>query len=151
MSSTAGLLTDIAGQYALERSARNGGIAMTRELATDGRLCYRLTVDVPDYEEERSVSIEFAPSHRNPPAVFVDGSVCLRHRWSDVSLCMWDPDGPESERWFLADGIPELVQHIRIHAYCEAKCRDGEPWPKLEMPGQHPRKRECPSCRGRGW
>jgi hypothetical protein len=87
---------------------------------------------------------------RSNPGVHVGGPPCLRHRWSDGSLCMWDPQGPPSERWQIADGLSELAEHVRIHIHCEGQCRAGNPWPKEEMAGEHPRKRDCPACRGRG-
>jgi hypothetical protein len=147
MSSAGTLVNDIGGQYVFEAGARRRGIRLARAFRV-GRLRYRFVLDVPVYEEERAVRLEF--SDMPHPSVYIDGPPCLRHRWKGDSLCMWDPSASPSERWVLADGFPDLADHIRLHAYCEAKCRDGYPWQKPAMAGDHPRKRHCPSCRGRG-
>lgn len=142
------LVDDVAGQILLEADARRRGMKLEREFDA-GVLRYRFRVGMAGRNEERQVRVDFAPARSNP-AVHVDGPPCLRHRWEDDSLCMWDPDGPGSERWLVGDGLPELVEHVRIHVHCEAQCRAGSPWPKEEMAGEHPRKRNCPTCRGRG-
>lgn len=112
-------------------------------------LVYHFEVGVPGSNDLRAARAEFIPG-RDSPAVFLDGPYCLRHRWSDDSLCMWTPeDGPEN-RWVLSDGLPRMAEHIALHAFCEGECRAGKPWPKAEGPGEHLRKRACPSCRGRG-
>jgi hypothetical protein len=142
------LAGDVAGQILIEADARRRGMKIEREFI-DGVLRYRFWVGVAGGTEERQVRVDFAPTRANP-GVHVDGPPCLRHRWEDDSLCMWDPQGPPSERWLIADGLPGLAEHVRIHVHCEAQCRAGNPWPKDEMAGQHPRKRDCPTCRGRG-
>jgi hypothetical protein len=142
------IVTDIAGQFLLEADARHDGLALERDFA-DGVLTYRFVVGIPGSMEERDVRVDLSPA--NPqPAVHADGPVCLRHRWSDGSLCMWDPEGPTSERWVLGDGLVSLVGHVQVHLFCEAACRAGDTWPKAEMAGDHPRKKDCQSCRGRG-
>lgn len=142
------LAGDVAGQILLEADARRHGMSIEREFV-DGVLHYRFWVGVAGRSEERPVRADFAPK-RASPGVRVDGQPCLRHRWEDNSLCMWDPGGPPEERWLIGDGLPELAEHVRIHLHCEAECRAGNPWPKEEMAGEHPRKRDCPTCRGRG-
>jgi hypothetical protein len=142
------LVGDVAGQLLLEADARKQGMRLEREFVR-GVLRYRFRVGVTGRNEERQVRVDFASARANP-AVHVDGPPCLRHRWEDDSLCMWDPKGPASERWLIGDGLPSLAEHVRIHVHCEAQCRAGNPWPKEEMAGEHPRKRDCPTCRGRG-
>lgn len=142
------LVREIASQFLLEADARQGGMMLERQFAS-GVLSYRFTVGVPASNEERSLRVEFVAGATNP-AVFADGPRCLRHRWSNDSLCMWDPDAPAGERWVCGDGLPALATHARLHLHCEAECRSGRPWPKAEMAGEHPRKPQCPSCRGRG-
>lgn len=142
------LVQDIAGQFLLEADARSDDIVLERECA-DGVLRYQFTVGVPATTEERLLRVEFRQGALNP-FVFVDGPRCLRHRWADGSLCMWDPEAPRTERWVCADGLPSLASHARLHLHCESECRAGRPWPKAEMAGEHPRKDHCPSCRGRG-
>lgn len=142
------LVRDIAGQFLLEAEARHHGMTVEREFA-NGTLSYRFAVGVPASSEERLLRAEFVAGAANP-AVFADGPRCLRHRWSNDSLCMWDPVASASERWVCGDGLPALATHARLHLHCEAECRAGRPWPKAEMAGEHPRKPQCPSCRGRG-
>jgi hypothetical protein len=142
------LIHDIAGQFLLEADARRDAMAIERVFA-NGILSYHFALGVPATSEERSLRAEFFACVANP-AVFADGPRCLRHRWANDSLCMWDPDAPASERWVCGDGLPALAAHVRLHLHCEAECRAGSPWPKAEMAGKHPRKPQCPSCRGRG-
>lgn len=142
------LAGDVAGQILLEADARRHGMRIEREFIA-GVLRYRFCVGVAGRNEERLVRVDFTPMRSNP-GVHVGGPPCLRHRWGDGSLCMWDPQGPPSERWQIADGLSELAEHVRIHIHCEGQCRAGNPWPKEEMAGEHPRKRDCPACRGRG-
>jgi hypothetical protein len=142
------LALDIAGQYLLEADARRQNLKCERRFV-NGVLSYQFAVGIPGQSDERQLRVEFDPSRKNP-SVFADGPECLRHRWPDRSLCMWDPQAPPYERWVVEDGLPELAQHARLHLHCEAECRAGRPWPKLEMAGEHPRKRSCPSCRGQG-
>jgi hypothetical protein len=149
---SAPLTYDVAGGMLWEHEARQERIGLEIELVgSPPRPRYRFVVDTPGHDDERlvTVSLPRADSHENP-IVHIDGPKCLRHRWQDRSLCMWDPLGPPSERWMAGDGFRHLVGHIRFHAFCEAECRLGEAWPKEEMPGQHPRPRHCPSCRGKG-
>jgi hypothetical protein len=142
------LAGDVAGQILLEADARTRGMSLERGFH-GGVLRYRFRVAVTGRNEERQVRVDFASARANP-AVHVDGPPCLRHRWGDDSLCMWDPRGPRSERWLISDGLPELAEHVRIHVHCEAQCRAGNPWPKEEMVGEHPRKPNCVTCRGCG-
>lgn len=115
------------------------------------RLRYRFAIDVPVYDDQREVISTFAPTPSPPePIVTIDGPVCLRHRWSNWSLCMWWKTDPRERRWVFGDGLLALVAHIEAHAWCERECRAGKPWPKPEAPGEHPRPRHCPSCWGRG-
>lgn len=142
------LATDIAGQYLFEAHARRAGIFFERGL-TGGILVYRFSVGVPGSNEECEVRVELTPGAAQP-TVHADGPVCLRHRWSDGSLCMWDPDGPRTERWVAGDGLAALAAHVQVHLFCESQCRAGKAWAKPEMAGVHPRKRACPSCAGCG-
>jgi hypothetical protein len=142
------LVDDISGQYLLEAEARSKGLVLTSEF-TGGSLTYHLPVGVPGSNEERHLQVVFA-RNQNQPSVYADGPRCLRHRWSNDSLCMWDPWAAEMERWVVADGLGDLRDLAAEHLYCEAECRGGQAWPRPEMPGVHPRKRACPSCRGRG-
>jgi hypothetical protein len=142
------LIEDFAGQFLLEADARRNGMVIKREYV-DGKLRYRFRVDTVGEESVRLVRVDFSSRLANP-AIHVDGPRCLRHRWKNDSLCMWDPSGPPTERWVTSDGLPELAKHVRVHVFCEAECRSGKSWPKDEMAGPHPRKQDCPSCHGRG-
>lgn len=146
------LFYDIAGGILWERDAGRGGLSIEVELVrAPTRPRYRFVVDTPVYDDERRVTVtpRSSESHENP-VVFVNGPECLRHRWPDGSLCMWLEADPPELRWVTSDGFLRLVGHIKHHLWCEAECRAGEKWPKLESPGSHPRAAQCASCRGRG-
>jgi len=137
---------DPVAQILLERHARREGLSLERE--RDGPLLrYRFVIDVPAYDDERLVTVEFADSSR--PHVYIDGPVCVRHRYNDGSVCMWFASDPPERRWVATDGLLELARHAAEHAYCEAECRAGRAWPKAEAPGDHPRPSSCPTCHGR--
>lgn len=140
------LVDDVAAQLALEASARRTGMTIARAVV-GMRLRYRFAIDVPVHDDERLVTVEFAAG-RSPgqPRVCIDGPRCLRHRYLDDSLCLWLGSDPGEQRWVPADGLLDLVGQIELHAYCEAECRAGKPWPKPEAPGRHQRKSTCPSC-----
>lgn len=143
---------DIPSRLVFESEARRAGIAFrTEELERPRRLRYLFGIDVPVHDDRRDVIADFdATSRPDEPHVFIDGPICLRHRYLNHALCMWLRDDPPDARWEPRDGLAALTGHIEQHAYCEAECRSGRPWPKPEAPGQHPRKRNCPTCRGRG-
>lgn len=117
-----------------------------------GHIAIRLNVPTPGMDLATAVRIDFQTRCRPwRPSVFAEGvPVCLRHRFSDDSLCMWWSKHPQSRRWVGADGLSALVHYIQIHLFQEACCRAGMPWPGDEAPGDHPRKRRCPTCRGEG-
>ena len=111
------------------------------------RLRYTFEIDVPVYDDRRSVTVQFTRTRSAVrPRVRIDGPRCLRHRFHDDSLCMWWEGDAEDDRWVLQDGLIELARQAMQHAYCEAECRAGRPWPKQESPGTHPRPPGCPSC-----
>lgn len=147
---SAGSVGDIAVRMLFEREARLNGLYFCRR-TRNGELTYRVTLDVPVWEREHQCQIGFGSLGLvADPRVMIDGPACTRHRYGDRSLCMWWRRDETSRRWTPSEGLYTLVAHIRLHAFCEAECRAGKPWPKDEAPGRHPRPRTCPSCRGRG-
>lgn len=136
-----------------ERGAQSEGVRFTTAyLRSPRRLRYSASFAVPVYDVERCATVDFQDgSDPGEPLVRLDGPPCMRHRYDhDGSLCMWVvSDDPES-RWQFDDGLEALIGYIREHAFCEEQCRLGLSWPKAESAGVHPRKRSCPSCRGRG-
>jgi hypothetical protein len=65
---------DLASLYAFERDARRELGALRRRDATrPRRLVYELALNVPTYDEQRAVRIEFPASAAVVPRVFVDG------------------------------------------------------------------------------
>jgi len=132
-----------------EAAARRSGMTIERTL-DEASIAYRFAIDVPVHDEKRIARARFEDGRGADPRIHVDGPRCLRHRFRNDSLCMWFGPDAESERWVVGDGLLELVGHIEVHAYCEAECRAGWRWPKAEAPGDHPRPRHCPTCRGRG-
>jgi hypothetical protein len=111
------------------------------------RLSYRVEIDVPVYDEPRALTITMPPwaVPGVRPLVTIDGPICLRHRFADDGLCMWWFKDTDEERWVPSDGLYALVGHAIDHAYCEARCRRGHPWPKTEAPRGH--REGCPTCR----
>lgn len=142
---------DVAGQLLWEREARKAGMTLKAELVGQPpRVQYRFPIDVPVYDDTRAVTVALSSmASHDEPIVYIDGPICLRHRWNNGSLCMWDNPDPPDMRWVPEDGFLALVGHIRVHSWCEAACRAGKSWPKPESSGQHPRRHDCPSCRGR--
>jgi hypothetical protein len=143
---------DVRARLRFEREAQRENFKFKGDfVGRPRRPRYRVAIDVPTFDDRRQVTVVIdsvrSPSH---PVVHLDGPVCLRHRFPDRSLCMWlNSDSPEN-KWVAEDGLLKLVGHIKEHAWCEATCREGRPWPKDEAPGDHPRPKDCPSCGGRG-
>src|SRR3954447_12726825 len=120
--------------------------------AKGGVLTYQLSTTVPEVELPVRLRIELL-TRRRPwrPAVFASGvAECLRHRYSDGSLCMWWEAHPNARRWVPSDGVPALVHYAQVHLFQEACCRASLPWPGEEAPGEHPRRRRCTTCEGIG-
>jgi hypothetical protein len=117
-----------------------------------GRLSYRLETTVPAEGIPVELHLEMRTDSRPwRVRVFAKGvPECLRHRFGDDALCMWWEWHPNSRRWMFSDGLAALVHYTRAHLFQEACCRAGLPWPGEEAPGEHPRKRTCHTCRGKG-
>lgn len=143
------LLDDVIGQIQFEAGARKAGIDFKRSVAGPTVL-YEFEVDIEGTTDTVGVIVEFGPDNSDYPAIRVDGRECLRHRWADGTVCVWDPRDPVERRWVLADGFEELRNQIRLHVFSEEECRRGHQWPKPESDGLHPRKAACSTCRGEG-
>jgi hypothetical protein len=126
---------DLASLYAFERDARRerGGL-QRREADGPRRLVYELLVDVPVYDQQRNVRIEFPATSPALPGVFVDGPDDSPHRYADGSLCMYHPADPPSRRWTPTEGLAGLIDCIRAHLFQEAEARAGHGWPGDEAP-----------------
>jgi hypothetical protein len=136
---------DIAQRLRFEREARQRGLRFTaKHVGHPRRLTYRLMIHTPVYDTPRKVTITLPPATAAQPSVRIDGPVCMRHRFGDSSLCMWWAKDPREQRWGVEDGLYALVEQAKEHAYCEARCRNGEDWPKPEAPGAH--RERCPTC-----
>lgn len=140
---------DVARQLSFEAAVRRRGVRLEHQLTDEG-LLYHLYIGVPGHNEERAVAVLVDERLPDQVRVRLDGPVCLRHRYLNDSLCMWWRHDGAAARWQLEDGLEELIAHIRLHAWCEADCRAGRPWPKAEAPGSHARPADCPTCRGVG-
>lgn len=134
---------DLASVYLFERDARRelGGLER-RQTDNPRRLVYEFVLNVPVYDEQRSVAIEFAASPAVLPAVFVDGPDDSPHRNWDRSLCMYHPDDPPERRWTAAEGLGALIDCVRVHLFQEAELRAGHGWPGDQAP--HPVLRRTP-------
>lgn len=135
---------DMASVYLFERDARreHGGL-QRRWMTNPRRLAYELVLDVPAYDERRSVAIEFAASAAVLPRVVVDGPDDSPHRNWDRSLCMYHPRDPPERRWTPPEGLGALVDCIRVHLFQEAEARAGYGWPGDEAP--HPVLQRTPT------
>jgi hypothetical protein len=127
----------MASVYLFERDARRelGGL-QRRWIANPRRLVYELVLDVPTYDEQRTVSIEFPASAAVVPRVLVDGPDDSPHRNADRSLCMYHPADQPTQRWIASDGLGALLDCIRVRLFQEADARAGHGWPGDEAP--HP-------------
>lgn len=108
---------------------------------------YRVPILVPVYDEPRTLTITMLTSAEPGvvPRVLIDGPVCLRHRFPDTGgLCMWWRNDAREQIWVPADGLLALAGHAITHAYCEARCQRGYPWPRPEAPTRH--RESCPTC-----
>lgn len=143
---------DVRARLRFEREARVEGIKFTADfVGKPRRPRYRFPIDVPVTDERRRVTVVIESVRTaDHPVVHMDGPVCLRHRFAGGSLCMWLNSDPQDQCWVADDGLYALAAHVREHAWCEAACRNGKPWPKEQAPGDHPRKKGCPSCSGHG-
>lgn len=138
---------DAVRRVGFEREAREQGLVFTyRFTEKPRRLVYRVPIVVPVYDESRTLTITMGAAHQHAiPQVLIDGPVCLRHRFSDTGgLCMWWYKDSVEQRWVPDDGLLALVGHATDHAYCEACCRRGRPWPRPEAPRRH--REGCPTC-----
>ena len=140
---------DLPRRIQFEREARQEGLPFTgRFQGKPRRLVYRVPILVPVYDEPRTLTITMPPSALAGvvPQVLVDGPACLRHRFRDTGgLCMWWHKDSEDQIWVPDDGLLALVGHATTHAYCEARCRRGNAWPRPEAPTNH--RDSCPACR----
>jgi hypothetical protein len=132
---------DLASLYAFERDARRErGELRRRETNGPRRLIYELVVDVPVYDHQRNVRIEFAATSPVVPSVFVDGPDDSPHRYADGSLCMYHPADPASRRWTPTEGLASLIDCIKAHLFQEAEARAGHGWPGDEAPHPPPNR-----------
>jgi hypothetical protein len=142
---------DLPRRIAFEREARLKGLAFTSTFhGKPRRLTYYVRILVPVYDEPRTLTVTM-PASAEPgivPRVLIDGPVCLRHRFPDTGgLCMWWREDDHDRVWVPTDGLLALVGHATTHAYCEARCQRGHPWPRPEAPTGH--RESCPTCRSR--
>lgn len=141
--------SDVARQIVFEADARRQGLVPDRQ-SDPLVVTYSFSIEVPVHHDERSLIVVVGESVPREANVKIDGPVCTRHRFLDTSLCMWWGQDTEAAQWRIEDGLLALIGHIKLHAWCEADCRAGRPWPKEEAPGEHPRPRDCPTCGGIG-
>jgi hypothetical protein len=122
-----------------ERAARREYAGLQRQDARrPRRLSYELCVDVPGYDEERHVRIEFPAAPDAWPRVIVDGHEDSPHRYSDGSLCLFYPGDAPEQRWVLADGLAALIDTIRVHLFQEEDARCGHGWSGEQAPHAAP-------------
>jgi len=126
---------DIPTVIIFERAARREFAALKRrELRTLRRLIYELPVEIPGYDQERQVRIEFPAAPTAWPHIIVDGPSDSPHRYGDGSLCMFYPGDPIDRRWTLSDGLAALIDTIAVHLFQEEDARPGHGWSGEEAP-----------------
>jgi hypothetical protein len=88
---------------------------------------YHLPVEIPSYGQ-RQLTIVFPGRTPRTPHVFADFLVVTRHRFDDLSLCMWYWRDPPEHRWLFDDGLAALIGHAIIHLFKEAWFMDTGEW-----------------------
>ena len=135
----------------MKRLAIDGRRIQVGERVCAGRIVYRCAIPVPEHHSDVPVRIELVTASKPwRPRVYAQAPECLRHRFGDASLCMWWECDPTTRRWMPADGLSELIHHIRRHLFQESCCRAGQSWPGEQSPGEHRRPRRCSTCGGYG-
>jgi hypothetical protein len=122
-----------ADRLDFEREARSMFGVKSKFGAGGGGYVVHLTVDVPGYQPRR-LRIAFDRRHVDVPRVFVDGPTSSKHRYSDMSLCMWYPPDPEELRWVRPDGLVALIGYAIVHLFREAWWRETGEWLGPEAP-----------------
>lgn len=126
---------DIATVIIFESAARREFAAFKgRKLGTSRQLIYELPVEIPGYDQERQVRIEFPAAQTAWPRITVDGPSDSPYRYGDGSLCMFYPGDPADRRWTLSDGLAALIDTIAVHLFQEEDARHGHGWSGEEAP-----------------
>jgi hypothetical protein len=140
---------DVGGlTAAFEANARLANMRFTRHDWDAYEYRYEFSIDVPEFNETRDVTVFWSPLRPLDPITHMPGQACRRHRNMDQyrSLCLWYPEDPPERRWSLDGGLQELRDLTVVHAFCEACCSRGEKWHKPEAPRPHRRPRGCRAC-----
>jgi hypothetical protein len=100
-----------------------------------GRIVYRVSVPVPEFNKRRLLSITlWNGRHPSVRSVATDGPTASPHRFGDGSLCMWYPHDPPELRWVAEDGLLLLIRCAQVHLFREAFWRRYGEWPGPEAP-----------------
>lgn len=136
-----GWFDDFRARIRFEHHARQayGQLHGSKVGGSPQEVVYKLTVEVPEYEKRR-VEIRFYNGSRpGVPRITVDGPEESPHRYSDGTLCIWEPEDDDSRRWVAHDGLLALIAAIGQHLFREAWWREHGEWlgPEvIHMPGQ---------------
>lgn len=135
-----------------EAQALEAGLEFARQDRGVYGYRYDFTVDVVGSHKVRKIQVYWSPRRPNDPVTRMSGIACRRHRnrssdpIPELSLCLWYPSDRPEDRWTLDGGLRQLRDLATTHAFCESRCRLGEPWPKRESPASHPRPEGCRAC-----
>lgn len=137
-------LNDIKFRLRFERGLKTAFAGVS--IRTTGRglsdeAIYKLTVPVKGYEQ-RKVTIRIKNGYQPVPRVFVDGPEDSPHRYSDRSLCMWDPRDPPEMKWVAADGLLTLLRYVQLHLFREAWWRETGEWLGEQSPHAGPDEKD---------
>lgn len=139
-------------QARFEAQALEAGLEFVRRERGFLEYRYDFAVEVVGTHEMRKIQVYWSPGRPEDPVTRMSGVACRRHRnrssdpLLDLSLCLWYPSDPPKDRWTLAGGLRQLRDLAATHAFCESRCRLGEPWHKREAPKPHPRPQGCRGC-----
>ena len=103
-------------------------VSPARSPGLGAEIVYRLPVQVPHYEA-RKVEIRIRNGYTpGPPRIKCDGPTESPHRYRSGYLCVWEPEDEPDHGWVHADGLEELIEHIRVHLFLEAYWLEHGEW-----------------------
>lgn len=145
---------------ALERHGLPEEYAELERVQIGKALVYRGEVELDPIGAHRRIAIVFAgPPSTTPPVVMASGPRRSRHRFHSfrpTSLCLWYAKDHPAMRWRLQDGLPVLIDLVRVHLVREAWWRETGRWdgpevhrdpnPKVDMSPTARKRHERRKC-----
>lgn len=91
------------------------------------KLHLKIVYDEIEYYESKNICIRFN-NYGVIPKITVENSEDFRHRYTDGSLCAWNPRDPEEKKWTFNKGLLSLLCLIRDHLFKEAYFKENSEW-----------------------